>query len=97
MQKASATRDILILYYSHHGSVRELARHIARGVEQVGGVTARLRTVPRVSTVCEATAAASFYRRATRAAPDWALLRRPWRALYHWGTAFCLRRKFFLG
>ena len=58
MQKASATRDILILYYSHHGSVRELARHIARGVEQVGGVTARLRTVPRVSTVCEATAAA---------------------------------------
>ena len=31
MQKASATRDILILYYSHHGSVRELARHIARG------------------------------------------------------------------
>ncbi len=58
MQKASATHDILILYYSHHGSVRELARHIARGVEQVAGVTARLRTVPRVSTVCEATAAA---------------------------------------
>lgn len=58
MQKASATRDILILYYSHHGSVRELARHIARGVEQVGGVAARMRTVPRVSTVCEATTAA---------------------------------------
>ena len=38
MQKASATRDILILYYSHHGSVRELARHIARGVEQVFAV-----------------------------------------------------------
>ena len=43
--------DILILYYSHSGSVRELARHLARGVESVAGVTARLRTVPKVSPV----------------------------------------------
>ena len=43
--------DILILYYSHSGSVRELARHLARGVESVDGVTARLRTVPKVSPV----------------------------------------------
>lgn len=57
MQKANDVREVLVLYYSHHGSVRELARHIARGIEQVGGVAARLRTVPRVSTVCEAIAA----------------------------------------
>ncbi|MBI5108690.1 MAG: NAD(P)H:quinone oxidoreductase [Rhodocyclales bacterium] len=50
-------REVLVLYYSHHGSVRDLARHIARGIEQIDGVAARLRTVPRVSTVCEATAA----------------------------------------
>ncbi len=43
--------DILILYYSHSGSVRELARHIARGVESVAGMSARLRTVPRVAPV----------------------------------------------
>jgi NAD(P)H:quinone oxidoreductase, type IV len=44
---------ILILYYSLHGNTREMARHIARGVESVG-MEARLRTVPKVSTVCEA-------------------------------------------
>lgn len=58
MQKAGATREILVLYYSHHGSVRELARHIARGIEQTPGIAARLRTVPKVSTTCEATDAA---------------------------------------
>jgi len=55
MQMAGETRDILVLYYSHHGSVRELARHIALGIEQVPGMAARLRTVARVSAVCEAT------------------------------------------
>jgi NAD(P)H dehydrogenase (quinone) len=58
MKTASDTGEVLVLYYSHHGSVRELARHIARGIEQTPGVTARLRTVPRVSAVCEATEAA---------------------------------------
>lgn len=58
MQKASTTREVLVLYYSHHGSVRELARHIARGIEQVPGISARLRTVPEVSATCEATEAA---------------------------------------
>lgn len=46
--------DILVLYYSRHGSVRELARWIAHGVERVPGMQARVRTVPAVSTVCEA-------------------------------------------
>ncbi len=49
----SSLPEILVLYYSHHGSVRELARFIARGIEQIPGVTARVRTVPKISTVCE--------------------------------------------
>lgn len=46
--------DILVLYYSHHGATREMAQLLARGVEQAGA-TARLRTVPRVSALSEAT------------------------------------------
>lgn len=46
--------DILILYYSRYGSVANMAQLIARGVEEVPGMQARLRTVPDVSTVCEA-------------------------------------------
>ena len=48
--------EILVLFYSRHGATRDLARLIARGVESVDGCHARLRTVPPVSTVCEATA-----------------------------------------
>ena len=55
---AEQEREILVLYYSHHGSVRELAMLVARGIEQVDGVAARVRTVPRVSPVTEATASA---------------------------------------
>ncbi|HOY00882.1 NAD(P)H:quinone oxidoreductase [Zoogloea sp.] len=47
-------QEILVLYYSHRGSVRALAEMIARGIDSVPGAAARLRTVPRVSTVCEA-------------------------------------------
>lgn len=46
--------DILVLYYSATGSVRDMARFVARGVAQVPGAEARVRTVPKVSTVCEA-------------------------------------------
>lgn len=42
--------EILVLYYSLHGHTAELARHIARGVEEVDGANARLRTVPPVGT-----------------------------------------------
>lgn len=46
--------DILVLYYSRHGAVGEMARWVAHGVERVAGMSARLRTVPKVSTVAEA-------------------------------------------
>ena len=47
--------ELLVLYYSRFGNVAEMANHVARGVESVPGCTARLRTVPAVSTVSEAT------------------------------------------
>ncbi len=47
--------DILVLYYSRHGATAQMAREISRGIEQVSNCTARLRTVPEISTVCEAT------------------------------------------
>jgi NAD(P)H dehydrogenase (quinone) len=47
---------VLVLYYSRYGATAAMARQIARGVEQTRGMGARLRTVPRVSTVCEAVA-----------------------------------------
>jgi NAD(P)H dehydrogenase (quinone) len=49
-----AVAEILVLYYSRTGGTAEMARQVARGVEEVEGMTARLRTVPPVSTVCEA-------------------------------------------
>ncbi|WP_312358227.1 NAD(P)H:quinone oxidoreductase [Stutzerimonas balearica] len=48
---------ILVLYYSRHGATAEMARQITRGVERAG-LEARLRTVPAVSTECEAVAPA---------------------------------------
>ncbi|MDX1668097.1 MAG: NAD(P)H:quinone oxidoreductase [Limnobacter sp.] len=47
--------EVLVLYYSRQGSTETLARTIAEGVDSVPGVSARLRTVPAVSTTCEAT------------------------------------------
>ena len=47
--------EILILFYSQYGATRQMAQLIARGVEQVGGARARLRTVPKISAVCETT------------------------------------------
>lgn len=48
------TPYVLVLYYSTHGSVEAMAQQIVRGIEQVDGVEARLRTVPAVSTSVEA-------------------------------------------
>jgi len=46
-----------VLYYSQHGATRQMAQLVARGIEQVDGIRARLRTVPRISTLCEASEA----------------------------------------
>jgi len=47
--------EVLVLYYSRHGATAQMASLIARGVEDVDGVQAKIRTVPAISTVCEAT------------------------------------------
>lgn len=47
--------EILILYYSRGGAVKEMAQLVARGVESVSGANARIRTVPNISANCEAT------------------------------------------
>ena len=44
---------ILVLYYSRHGATEAMAQQVARGVERVPGMVARLRTVPPVSADCE--------------------------------------------
>ena len=50
--------QILVLYYSATGSVRALAQSVARGVESVAGMQARVRTVPKVVPVVDAPAPA---------------------------------------
>ncbi|HEU4620797.1 MAG TPA: NAD(P)H:quinone oxidoreductase [Burkholderiaceae bacterium] len=49
------TLQILVLYYSRHGATKRLAEAIAHGIDATPGCESRLRTVPPVSTVCEAT------------------------------------------
>jgi NAD(P)H dehydrogenase (quinone) len=48
--------DILVLFYSHTGAVKQMAHAVARGIESIPGATARVRTVPKVSAVSEAVA-----------------------------------------
>lgn len=48
---------ILVLYYSRHGATAEMANHVARGISQLEGMEARVRTVPSVSPNTEATEA----------------------------------------
>jgi NAD(P)H dehydrogenase (quinone) len=50
--------EVLVLYYSATGAVRMLAQSIARGIESVDGMEARVRTVPKVAAVIEKPAAA---------------------------------------
>ena len=47
--------EVLVLYYSQGGAVREMAQLIARGIDSVSGAKARIRTVPKISANCEAT------------------------------------------
>ncbi|OUS35152.1 NAD(P)H:quinone oxidoreductase, type IV [Oleispira antarctica] len=50
-----ASPYILVLYYSRGGTTAKMAQAIAQGVEMVSGIEARIRTVPAISTNCEAT------------------------------------------
>lgn len=47
--------DILVLYYSRYGATEAMARAVCQGVDSVKGMASRLRTVPPVSAVSEAT------------------------------------------
>ena len=47
--------SILVLYYSRYGAVKQMAQYVARGIESVPGMEARIRTVPPVSPTTEAT------------------------------------------
>ena len=48
-------QEVLVLYYSPGGTTAEMANIIARGVEEVDGMQARIRTVPAVSPTTEQT------------------------------------------
>lgn len=49
---------VLIIYYSRHGATAQMANFVSRGVESIDGISAKIRTVPAVSPVCEAVSAA---------------------------------------
>ena len=53
--RTSMTPEILVLYYSRHGHLAQMAQKIARGIEEIPDCQARIRTVPPISTLCEAT------------------------------------------
>ncbi len=55
MTTASPLPYVLVLYFSRSGATAQMARLIGRGIEQVPGIEARLRTVPAVSPVTTAT------------------------------------------
>lgn len=55
MSNAAAAQEILVLYYSRYGATADMAQLIARGIEEVPDMQAKIRTVPAVSTLCEAT------------------------------------------
>lgn len=46
--------DVLVVYYSSNGATEALAREVCRGVDSVADMASRLRTVPSVSSVVEA-------------------------------------------
>jgi NAD(P)H dehydrogenase (quinone) len=53
---ATNMADVLVLYYSATGAVRSLAQSVARGIDSVEGMHARVRTVPKVAPVVEVAA-----------------------------------------
>ena len=55
-----AMKEVLVLYYSVGGSVRELAELVAQGIERVPGAAARVRTVPKIPAASAAESGAPF-------------------------------------
>ena len=55
MPESYPSSEILVLYYSPGGTTAEMANIIARGVEEIDGMQARIRTVPDVSPNTEQT------------------------------------------
>ncbi|KZX78613.1 NAD(P)H-quinone oxidoreductase [Oleiphilus sp. HI0009] len=53
-----STPYVLVLYYSRNGATEKMAMQIARGIESVSGIEARVRTVPPVSANSEQSIAA---------------------------------------
>jgi len=53
-----SSNEVLVLYSSRNGSTAAMAKLIARGIESVDQMSARIRTVPKISTVCESTESA---------------------------------------
>jgi NAD(P)H dehydrogenase (quinone) len=49
-----STAYILVLFYTRKGATGQLAQHVARGIDMVEGIEARIRTVAPISTTCEA-------------------------------------------
>lgn len=49
---------VLVLFYSRNGATEKMAHQIARGIESVSGIEARIRTVPAISAECEKVAPA---------------------------------------
>jgi NAD(P)H dehydrogenase (quinone) len=45
--------EILVLYYSRYGATAELARQIARGIDEVVPMQAKIRTVPSITSTTE--------------------------------------------
>ena len=61
---------VLVLYYSRGGTTAKMAQSIAQGIEKVGNIEARIRTVAPISSCCEATEASIPENGATYANED---------------------------
>lgn len=51
----TASPYILVLFYSRYGATQAMAQEVATGIESIGHIDARIRTVPSVSPDYEAT------------------------------------------
>ncbi len=50
---------VLILYYSSNNNTHEMANHVSCGVESIGGIEAKIRTVPELKAATDTSNSAS--------------------------------------